>query len=122
MKVVISKIKPNPKNPRVNGQPVIFHSNRTVVHPDYQGLELGIKLINESTKCFKIEFPRYRIMAKFSALPVFKAMQKYKEWRYLGIKRLMGKMKHGGNMERTGGFREGGIKTFHFEYIGTKHG
>lgn len=107
--------------PRVKGQKTIFHSNRTVIHPDYQGLGLGIKLINESSKIFATQNKNYRIMAKFSAVPVFKAMQKQKEWIYLGTKRLMGKMKHGGNMERTGGFREGGIKTFHFEYIGIKH-
>jgi hypothetical protein len=28
----------------------------------------------------------------------------------------MGKMKKGGNMQRTGGFREGGVKTFNFEF------
>jgi len=56
-------------------------------------------------------------MAKFSAIPVFKAMKKQKEWVFLGEKRLMGKMKTGGNMIRQGGFREGGIKTFNFEYI-----
>jgi hypothetical protein len=57
-------------------------------------------------------------MAKFSALPVFKAMVKQKEWKYLETKRVMGKMQHGGTMERKGGFREGGIKTYHFEYRG----
>lgn len=102
------------------GAKKIFHSNRTVVHPDYQGLGLGIQLINKSTQIFQKEFTDFRIMAKFSALPVFKAMIKQKEWKYLETKRLMGAMKHGGGMERTGGFREGGIKTYHFEYIGYK--
>lgn len=97
------------------GTKPIYHSNRTVVHPDYQGLGLGIKLINETTKLFYNEY-KFRIMAKFSALPVFKAMIKQKEWIFLGEKRLMGKMKHGGGMERTKGFREEGIKTYHFEY------
>jgi integrase/recombinase XerD len=104
--------------PARKGQPKIFHSNRTVVHPDYQGLGLGIKLINESSRVFHAEFPQHRIMAKFSALPVFKAMIKQKEWRYLDTKRLMGKMHTGGNMDRKGGFREGGVKTYHFEYKG----
>lgn len=108
--------------PPVKGKPKIFHSNRTVVHPDYQGLGLGIKLINESTRVFKKDNPSFRIMAKFSAVPVFKAMIRQKEWKYLETKRLMGKMQAGGKMERQGGFREGGIKTFHFEYIGRKDG
>lgn len=102
--------------PIVKGEKHIYHSNRTVIHPDYQGLGLGIKLINESSKVFADENKNCRIMAKFSALPVFKAMQKQNNWIYLGTKRLMGKMKFGGNMDRKGGFREGGIKTYHFEY------
>lgn len=104
--------------PRKKGKKVIVHSNRTVIHPDYQGLGLGIKLINESSRLFKIKKPDYRIMAKFSALPVYKAMIKQPQWRFLGAKRLMGKMKYGGDMERKTGFREGGIKTYHFEYMG----
>lgn len=96
----------------------IYHSNRTVVHPDYQGLGLGIKLINESSRIFHKEFPSFKIMAKFSALPVFKAMIKQTEWKYLETKRLMGAMKKGGSMERITGFRDGGIKTYHFEYRG----
>lgn len=98
----------------------IYHSNRTVIHPDYQGLGLGIKLINESSRVFKTEFPSYKIMAKFSALPVFKAMIKQKQWRFIETKRLMGAMKTGGNMDRRSGFREAGVKTYHFEYIGNK--
>ena len=56
-------------------------------------------------------------MAKFSAIPVFKAMKKQPQWIFLGEKRLMGKMKTGENMLRRGGFRENGIKTFNFEFV-----
>ena len=45
-------------------------------------------------------------------------MKKQKEWVFLGEKRLMGKMKTGGNMLRRGGFRETGVKTFNFEFRG----
>ena len=55
-------------------------------------------------------------MAKFSSVPVFKAMIKQKDWIYLGENRLMGKMKTGRNMIRRGGFRENGVKTYNFEY------
>lgn len=103
--------KPNSKK--------IFHSNRTVVHPDYNGLGLGILLINETSRLM-VEETGYRIMAKFSSTPVFKAMIKQACWKFLGEKRLMGKMKTGGGMERQAGFRDKGVRTFNFEYHGTK--
>lgn len=102
--------------PHKKGTKIIYHSNRTVIHPDYNGLGLGIKLINETSKILK-EKINCRIMAKFSAIPVFKAMKKQKEWLFLGENRLMGKMKTGGNMSRKGGFRENGVRTFNFEFI-----
>lgn len=96
---------------------VIYHSNRTIVHPDYNGMGLGIKLINESTKLLlnKIDC---RVMAKFSSMPVFKAMKKQKCWRYVGEERIMGKQRVGGNMDRKTGFREKGVRTFNFIYVG----
>lgn len=104
--------------PTRKGQLPIYHSNRTVIHPDYQGLGLGIKLINDSSRVFKQEHPHYKVMAKFSSIPVYKAMAKQKQWAFLGTKRTMGKLPTGGNMIRKAGFREYGVKTFHFEYIG----
>jgi|TARA_R100001594_G_scaffold120509_2_gene156115 energy-coupling factor transporter ATP-binding protein EcfA2 len=101
--------------PHKKGTKIIFHSNRTVIHPDYNGLGLGLKLVNETTKLMlqKIDC---RIMAKFSAIPMYKSRLKDKNWRYLGSKRMMGQYKIGGNMTRSTGFRDKGIKTFHFEY------
>jgi len=62
-------------------------------------------------------------MAKFSSTPVYKAMIKERCWVFLGEKRLFGKMKAGGigrnSIKRQGtatGFREKGVKTYHFEY------
>ena len=104
--------------PGRKGHKRIYHSNRTVIHPDYQGLGLGIKLINESSRVFQDEFPQYKIMAKFSATPVFKAMLKQKQWQYIKTERLMGKLKRGGTMDRNTGFREYGVKTHHFVYTG----
>lgn len=103
-----------PKRP---GERWIYHFNRTVIHPDYQGLGLGIKLINESSRVFLAENPTYRIMGKFSSVPVYKSMKKSKEWKHLETKRLMGAMNRGKMLEhRKDSFRDGGIKTFHFEY------
>lgn len=102
--------------PHRQGTIKIYHSNRTVIHPDYNGLGLGILLINETSLLLLKEI-KCKIMAKFSSTPVFKAMIKQKQWKYLGETRLMGKMKTGGNMSRQSGFREGGVKSYNFEYI-----
>jgi energy-coupling factor transporter ATP-binding protein EcfA2 len=100
----------------------IFHSNRTVIHPDYAGLGLGIKFINETSRICQQKYG-YKIMAKFSSTPVFKAMIKQKCWKFLGEKRLFGKMKvtnilrQSTNRKNTrSAFRECGVKTYHFEY------
>lgn len=103
--------------PDAKGKKRIYHSNRTVIHPDYQGLGLGIKLINETSRLLSIK-TKCNIMAKFSAMPVYKAMKKQAQWKFLKTSRLMTKMKTGGNMERKSGYRELGVKCFHFKYIG----
>ena len=43
-------------------------------------------------------------------------MIKQKQWKFLGEKRLMGKMKTGGNMGNKSTFRECGVKTYNFEF------
>lgn len=58
-------------------------------------------------------------MAKFSSIPLYKILMKSKKWKYLNTKRVMGSLSRGGTMDRQTGFREGGIKTFHFEYMGS---
>jgi len=98
---------------------IIYHSNRTIIHPDYNGLGLGIKLINE-TSCLLIQKIPCRIMAKFSSVPVFKAMRKQSCWKFLGENREMGKMQKGKAMKRTSGFRDKGSKTYNFEYVPNK--
>lgn len=77
---------------------------------------MGIKLIN-LTSFHMMQTQNVKIMAKFSAMPVYRAMIKNPHWAFLGEKRLMGKMQYGGSMDRKTGFRECGIKTYHFEFI-----
>mgnify|MGYP006348629757 FL=1 len=105
---------------------IIYHSNRVVIHPDYSGIGLGIKL---STECAKILQSKVdcRIMAKFSSTPMYKSRIKSDQWRFLGVNRVFGKM-HAGNTNRTvngdgtrderSAFRDKGVKTYQFEYIG----
>ena len=102
--------------PNQKGKKEIFHSNRTVIHPDYAGLGMGIILINKTSELIKKKYG-YKIMAKFSSAPVYNAMIKQPCWKFLGAKTFMGKMKTGCNLQRSGGFREYGVKTYHFEYI-----
>lgn len=90
-----------------------MHSNRTVIHPDYVGLGLGLVLINETSRIMDAD--GYHVMAKFSSIPVFKAFKKSDRWRYLGTKRDH-KVTVGGNMMRDGGFRMD-VAAHQFEYI-----
>jgi len=93
----------------------IFHSNRTVIHPDYAGMGLGIKLINETSKI--MDKTGVRVMAKFSSTPIYKSMIKNPNWKLKEIKRQIGKTNVGRNMSKKSGFREN-IKTYSFEYVG----
>jgi ABC-type ATPase with predicted acetyltransferase domain len=107
--------------PHRMGTKIIFHSNRTVIHPDYNGLGLGILLINQTSELM-IKKISCRIMAKFSSVPVFKAMIKQKNWKFLDEKRIMGQMTSGKGISRgkkgntDGSFRDKGVKTYQFEY------
>lgn len=102
--------------PHRKGTIIIYHSNRVVIHPDYNGLSLGMKMVD---KCSELLLQKIhcRIMAKFSSTPMYKSRIKNEQWKYLGFKRTMGKLTIGGNMLRKKGFREKGIKTYNFEYI-----
>lgn len=97
-----------------------MHFNRTVIHPDYGGLGLGIKLITLSS--FDM-MKRYQnnldIRGKFSSQPVYKAMIKDKNWKLVEQCRQIGKKQAGDSMKRQSGFREN-IKTYSFKFIG-KH-
>lgn len=95
---------------------MIMHSNRTVIHPDYAGLGLGILVINETSKLMKLQ--NYRVMAKFSSTPVYKSMIKQKDlWVLRDIKTQIGRAQRGEKMIRQTGFREN-VKTYSFEFIG----
>lgn len=108
--------------PHKKGTKIIYHANRLIIHPDYQGLQLGLKFSEITNDMFfeKMGKNNIRILAKFSAIPMFKALIKSKKWKFLKEQQVMGKLPTGGNMDRQTGFREYGIKTFHFEYYGTR--
>ena len=95
----------------------IYHSNRTVIHPDYAGFGIGIKLINATSKIVKEKYSK-RIMAKFSSIPIYKSLIKQtKLWKLVKIHRSLKKNKFSKNFARENKFRVK-VKTYSFEYIG----
>tara|TARA_R110002110_G_scaffold147855_1_gene338763 strand:- start:3108 stop:3497 length:390 start_codon:yes stop_codon:yes gene_type:complete len=104
--------------PKKKGQPWIYHSNRVVIHPDYVGLGLGIKLADTCSALMKTEHPDCRIFARFSSVPMYKHRQNNDNWSLIKVHRIMKQMQSGKLMERKTGFRDKGVTSFSFEYVG----
>lgn len=66
------------------GNQKTYFINRTVIHPDYAGLGLGILLINETAKIMVRK--GFAVKAKFSSIPIFKAMSRNKLWKFVDKK------------------------------------
>lgn len=97
--------------PRKKDKRLKMHSNRTVIHPDYVGLGLGMKLIEETSAIMAKEFDVY---AKFSSVPVAKAFEKSKNWKLLSVLRFQPKpteklLRHDRGMRQ-------GVKTYSYFY------
>jgi ABC-type Mn2+/Zn2+ transport system ATPase subunit len=95
-----------------------FFSNRTVIHPDYAGFGMGIKLITETSK--DMVRRGYRIKAKFSSTPIYKSMKKDPYWKCTAIKMPIKKGVVGGKAA-GGPSREAQLRsktvTYHFDFI-----
>lgn len=91
---------------------MIMHFNRTVIHPDYAGLGLGIKLINETAKMMIKK--NYRVFGAFSSTPVFKSMSKEKDWVLKSIKR---DVKSRGGTSSNKDFMRKKVKMYSFEFL-----
>lgn len=114
---------PHGKKDQAKGKRRVMHSNRTVIHPDYAGLGMGIRLINETSQMMHDD--GFRVMAKFSSTPIYKAMSRQACWRLKNIERRL-EQNTTGNISRGhpgvgGGFRAK-VKTFSFEFIPTIKG
>lgn len=105
--------------PRRRGELDVYHSNRTVIHPDYAGMGLGMKLINVTSSHMLSR--RVRVRAKFSSAPIARCMIRDPNWCLKKIDRVIGKMPAGqcdrGSAPGGGGFRTN-VKTYSFEYVG----
>lgn len=105
--------------PTRKGSNPIYHSNRVVIHPDYAGLGLGLKMVNKSAAHLKGRYG-YDIRATFSSIPMYYSRLKdSKNWRLTKIDRRIGEYKNVGDGVgmRESGFRQN-VKLFTFEYIG----
>ena len=69
---------------RLNGERMVLHSNRLVIHPDYCGFGLGVKLATETAKLL---YPKYEIRAKFSSIAMYKSRIKNPNWKLVDISR-----------------------------------
>jgi energy-coupling factor transporter ATP-binding protein EcfA2 len=96
------------------GDKMKMHSNRTVIHPDYVGLGLGMRLIELTSHIMHKD--DFDVWAKFSSVPVARAFEKSKNWKLCNVSRFTPK---GGKDFRQTGFRNA-VKTYsyHFEPIG----
>jgi len=88
-----------------------MHFNRTVIHPDYVGLGLGIKLINLTSQI--MHESGYDVRAKFSSVPVAQALKKSKEWHLRSVQRFTAP--GNGITARKSGFRNA-VKTYSYAY------
>lgn len=89
-----------------------MHSNRTVIHPDYAGLGLGIHLINYTS--YVMAQQGFDVRAKFSSTPVYKAMSKQRAWKLIATQRDTPKPSV--TMGRQSGFRHY-VKTYSFKFV-----
>lgn len=91
-----------------------MHFNRTVIHPDYVGLGLGVRFINATSKI--MHDSGFRIMAKFSSVPVYKALSKDVRWRLKNVS-LPVRAKAGKTLGRKLGGMRTEVKIYSFEYV-----
>lgn len=100
--------------PHRKGTKKQMHSNRTVVHPDYAGLGLGIMVIDKTSAL--MDAKGYDVRARFSSTPIFRSMSKSPAWKFLGVERVTQET-GGAKMIRRGGFRLD-VTAYMFKYVG----
>lgn len=102
--------------PHRKGTKMILHSNRVVIHPDYCGFGLGLRMTNACSEQLVKE--GYEIYAKFSSVPMYNARKKSDKWKLMDVMRHH-KIIVGGNMKRKDGFRKD-VKTWSFKFQPSK--
>jgi ABC-type lipoprotein export system ATPase subunit len=94
-----------------------FFINRIVIHPDYAGLGMGIKLATETSR--DMVRRGYRVKGKYSSVPLYKAMLRHPEWVCTAINKPIKQGKVGRKQEKS---REKAMRskttTYHFDFVG----
>jgi ABC-type lipoprotein export system ATPase subunit len=102
------------------GNQTTFFPNRAVVHPDYAGLGLGIKLIDETSKLMVMK--GYDIKLKGTSIPIYKMLIKDPLWKFRKMSKPIKKGKSG--YASTKKARKNTIRTktttYHFDFAWRK--
>ena len=92
-----------------------LHSNRTVIHPDFVGFGLGMRVVNETSRIVKAM--GFDVWAKLSSTPMVKSRLKVPHlWALRDVQRKTGIP--GGNMQRQKDSFRQNVKWYSFEYMG----
>lgn len=107
--------------PKRRGKEYIFHANRIVIHPDYVGFGLGLKMTNLAALEVKKIHPRCKIYIKFSSKPMLRACIKSPIWRFMkeenNLKIKASRMGRFAKGVKNSGVRQK-VKTYSFAFIG----
>ena len=96
--------------------PKKMHSNRTVVHPDYVGFGLGIRIINITSALMTAN--GFDVWAKYTSAPVARSIARYpKLWALREVRRQIAELVPGKNMKREGKFRQK-VKVYSYQWVG----
>jgi len=96
---------------KLSKKKIVLHANRIVIHPDYAGFGLGIRL---TTEVAKLLIKKYELRCKFSSEPMYHAMKKDNSWRIIETTRNLKKAPTG--LKRKHGYRKQ-IKTYTFKFV-----
>jgi hypothetical protein len=69
------------------------HSNRVVIHPDYVGVGLGIRLATEAARIMHSR--GFKVKAKFTSPAMYRQRINHPEWLYLASKLIAAKKDNG---------------------------
>lgn len=67
--------------------PKMLHSNRVVIHPDYVGLGLGIKMVDACAEY--LTSLGFEIRAKFTSVAMLKARLRNSKWKLIDVKNIL---------------------------------
>jgi ABC-type Mn2+/Zn2+ transport system ATPase subunit len=70
---------------RSKHQAKIMHANRNVIHPDFAGLGLGIRLLNATAAVMTRE--GFDVRTRYSSVPTFRAMIRDPNWAHVSTTR-----------------------------------